>query len=81
MTPGTFATEAQAQTQPSGSPSGARSNIVFMMVDNFGYGDLGCYGGGVVRGMPTPRIDKLATEGMRLTNFNVSRNAHRRVPH
>jgi arylsulfatase A-like enzyme len=48
-----------------------RPNIVFMMVDNFGYGDLGSYGGGAVRGMPTPRIDKLAAEGLRLTNFNV----------
>jgi arylsulfatase A-like enzyme len=48
-----------------------RPNIVFLMVDNFGYGDLGCYGGGMLRGVPTPRIDKLAAEGMRLTNFNV----------
>jgi arylsulfatase A-like enzyme len=42
-----------------------------MMVDNFGDGDLGCYGGGVVRGAPTPRIDHLATQGLRLTNYNV----------
>jgi arylsulfatase len=32
---------------------------------------VGCYGGGITRGAPTPRIDKLATEGTRLTNFNV----------
>jgi arylsulfatase A-like enzyme len=32
---------------------------------------LGVYGGGILRGAPTPRIDKLATEGMRLLNFNV----------
>jgi len=48
-----------------------RPNIVFMMVDNFGYGDLGSYGGGIVRGVPTPHLDKLAAEGLRLTNFNV----------
>lgn len=48
-----------------------RPNIVFMMVDNFGYGDIGVYGGGVVRGVPTPNIDKLASEGLKLTNFNV----------
>ena len=42
-----------------------------MLVDNLGYGELGCYGGGILRGAPTPRIDKLATEGMRLLNFNV----------
>lgn len=48
-----------------------RPNIVFMLVDNFGYGDLGSYGGGELRGVPTPRLDKLAAEGLRLTNFNV----------
>jgi len=46
-------------------------NIVFMLVDNFGYGDLGSYGGGVIRGVPTPKLDQLAAQGMRLTNFNV----------
>jgi len=49
----------------------AKPNIVFILMDNLGYGEPGCYGGGAVRGAPTPRIDKLATEGMRLTNFNV----------
>ena len=48
-----------------------KPNIVFMLADNLGYGELGCYGGGILRGMPTPRIDKLASEGMRLLNFNV----------
>ncbi len=46
-------------------------NIVFILTDNIGYGDLGCYGGGITRGAPTPRLDALAREGMRLTNFNV----------
>ncbi len=46
-------------------------NIVFMMVDDLGYGDIGVYGGGEVRGAPTPRIDALASQGLRLTNFNV----------
>jgi arylsulfatase A-like enzyme len=40
-------------------------------MDNFGYGELGVYGGGILRGGITPRIDELASEGMRLTNFNV----------
>jgi arylsulfatase len=40
-------------------------------MDNFGYGELGVYGGGITRGAPTPRIDTLAEEGIRLTNFNV----------
>jgi arylsulfatase len=38
---------------------------------DLGYGEVGCYGGGILRGAPTPRIDKLATEGTRLLNFNV----------
>src|SRR5213592_684467 len=48
-----------------------KPNIVFMLMDNLGYGELGVYGGGIVRGAPTPRIDKLANEGTRLLNFNV----------
>ena len=49
----------------------SRPNIVFMMADNLGYGDVGVYGGGEVRGAPTPRIDKLAHEGLRFTQFLV----------
>lgn len=48
-----------------------KPNIVLVFMDNFGWGELGCYGGGILRGAPTPRIDKLADEGMRLLNFNV----------
>ena len=48
-----------------------KPNIVFMLADNLGYGELGAYGGGLLRGAPTPRIDTLANEGMRLLNFNV----------
>lgn len=48
-----------------------RPNIVFMLADNLGYGDLGSYGGGVIRGAPTPRLDDFARQGMRFTNFNV----------
>jgi arylsulfatase A-like enzyme len=51
--------------------SGSKPNIVFILMDNLGYGEVGVYGGGVTRGAPTPRIDRLAAEGMRLTNFNV----------
>src|SRR5215470_1992531 len=49
----------------------AQPNIVFMMADNLGYGEVGCYGGGILRGAATPRIDHLATEGLRLLNYNV----------
>ena len=39
-------------------------NIVFIMADDLGYGDLGCYGQKLIQ---TPNIDRLATEGMRFT--------------
>jgi len=59
-----------AQEAPAaGEPK--KPNIVFILTDNLGYGELGCYGGGILRGAPTPRIDKLAAEGTRLLNFNV----------
>ena len=47
----------------------ARPNIVLIFPDNLGWGEVGVYGG--VRGHLTPRIDRLAAEGIRLNNFNV----------
>ncbi len=49
----------------------SKPNIVFILTDNLGYGEVGAYGGGIMRGAPTPRIDSLAREGMRFTNFNM----------
>jgi arylsulfatase A-like enzyme len=46
-------------------------NIVFILWDNVGWGEVGCYGGGVLPGAPTPKIDALAEQGLRLLNFNV----------
>jgi arylsulfatase A-like enzyme len=46
-------------------------NIILILADNLGWGELGCYGGGALRGAPTPRIDQLAKEGMQCLNFNV----------
>ena len=46
-------------------------NVVLIVMDNFGYGEVGVYGGGELRGAPTPNIDSIAHEGLRLTNFNV----------
>ena len=57
-----LATAASAQEKP---------NVVLVFMDNYGWGEPGCYGGGILRGAPTPRIDNLATEGTRLLNFNV----------
>ncbi len=53
-----------AQAQQAEKP-----NVVIMLSDNVGYGDIGAYGAGEIRGMPTPRIDQLASEGLRLTQF------------
>lgn len=43
-----------------------RPNLVFILADDLGYGDLGCYGQQVIR---TPRLDQMAAEGMRFRNF------------
>ncbi len=51
--------------------AGKKPNVVFILADNVGYGDLGCYGGGELRGAPTPRLDRMAREGLRLTQFLV----------
>ena len=48
-----------------------RPNIVLVFMDNFGWGEPGFNGGGIVRGAATPRLDQIAAEGLRLTNFNV----------
>ena len=48
-----------------------KPNVVFILADNVGYGDLGPYGGGELRGYPTPNIDRLAREGLRFTQFLV----------
>jgi arylsulfatase len=56
------ASMAHAQHQP---------NIVLVFLDNFGWGEPGFNGGGIIRGAATPRLDQLAAEGLRLTNFNV----------
>ena len=58
----TAATAQAADTKP---------NVLFILADNVGYGDLGPYGGGELRGAPTPRIDQLAGEGLRLAQYLV----------
>ena len=45
----------------------SKPNIVFILVDNVGWGDFGVYGGTT----PTPRIDALAAQGIRFMNYNV----------
>lgn len=52
----------QAQEKP---------NVIIIVMDNLGWGEIGVYGGGILRGAPTPALDKFASEGMQLLNFNV----------
>ena len=47
-----------------GAANAARPNIVFILADDLGYGDLGCYG---QKQIQTPNLDRLAAEGMRFT--------------
>lgn len=46
-----------------------RPNIILILCDNLGYGDIGCYGSTLHR---TPHIDQMAAEGLQLTGFYVS---------
>ena len=56
---------------PAMAQTTSKPNVIFILADNVGYGDLGPYGGGELRGAPTPRIDQLAREGLRLTQYLV----------
>src|SRR4051812_13401558 len=47
----------------------SKPNIILLLTDDMGYGDVGCYGGNLV---PTPNIDRMAREGLRLTQFYVA---------
>ncbi|MGB5315616.1 MAG: arylsulfatase [Robiginitalea sp.] len=48
--------------------TGKKPNIVWIVVDDMGYGDPGCYGGGAAIGAATPNMDKIAAEGLKLTS-------------
>jgi hypothetical protein len=53
----------------SGVQAADKPNIVLILTDNLGYGEIGSYGGGITRGAATPRIDSLAKE----CGFHASR--------
>jgi arylsulfatase A-like enzyme len=55
-----------AVSQPLAAAGETRPNILFIFVDDFGWGDIACYGGA---GVPTPNIDRLAAEGIRFKQF------------
>ena len=49
--------------------AGSKPNIILIVGDDVGWGDLGVYGGGEGRGIPTPNLDRLADEGMAFFSF------------
>ena len=53
--------------QSTSAATGKKPNIVYILVDNTGWGAFGVYGGTVA----TPNIDKLASQGVRFNNYNV----------
>ncbi len=48
-------------------PGGSQPNIILIMADDLGYGDLACYGSSSIK---TPNIDRLADKGMKFTDFH-----------
>ena len=66
--PGAARPAAQPEKKAA-AKGGKKPNILFIMSDDVGWGDLGCYGGGAMRGAPTPHLDRLAAEGVRFANY------------
>jgi len=64
----TPAAEVLEAAAPDSRESARRPNVILIMTDDQGYGDVGCHGNPVLK---TPHIDRLADEGVRLTNFHV----------
>ena len=50
----------------AGTFTSAKTNIIFIMADDLGYGDLGCFGQELIK---TPELDRMAREGMKFTRF------------
>ena len=63
------AAPAPAATQAAPASAAAKPNVVVIIADDLGYGDLGCYGATKVK---TPNADKLAAQGLRLTDAHSS---------
>lgn len=62
------AEQARARLEAYVERHGRRPNVLVVLFDDVGWGDLGCYGGGVAVGAPTPHMDRLARRGLQLTS-------------
>ena len=60
------ADQSSVPTVAAAHADATKPNIIFILADDLGYGDLGCYGQTKIK---TPNLDKLAAEGMRFTDF------------
>jgi arylsulfatase A-like enzyme len=69
LIPALFATALAASASVALADPTRPPNVVVIMTDDVGWGDLGSYGGGAMRGAPTPNLDRLAAEGMRFVNY------------
>lgn len=69
LLPGYLRAEDPVQNAPENQGGNSKPNIILIVADDTGYGDLGAYGGGEGRGMPTPNLDRLAQEGMTFFSF------------
>ena len=58
----------ESTTRPSRQAQG-RPNVILVMTDDQGYGDMSCHGNPILK---TPNIDRLHDEAVRFTNFHVS---------
>lgn len=59
---------ALAKLKALETKAGRKPNILIILVDDMGYGDVGAFGGGEMAGAPTPNIDRLAAGGLKLTS-------------
>jgi arylsulfatase A-like enzyme len=60
--------EVQKKLRALANRTGCRPNIVWLLIDDMGWGEPGCYGGGEVIGAATPNLDRLASSGLKLTS-------------
>ena len=60
--------DVAAAQQALAARGGRKPNVLVVLMDDVGWGDFGCYGGGVAVGAPTPNIDRLARSGLLLTS-------------